>query len=45
MRYFLDTEYNGFGGELLSIALSPELGDEEFYATFPLPQQIHPWVA
>jgi hypothetical protein len=24
MRYFLDTEYNGFGGELIAIALVPE---------------------
>jgi hypothetical protein len=25
MRYFLDTEFNGFGGELISIALVPEV--------------------
>ena len=31
MRYFLDTEFNGFAGALLSIALVPEEG-EEFYA-------------
>jgi len=24
MRYFLDTEFNGFGGDLISIALVPE---------------------
>jgi hypothetical protein len=24
MRYFLDTEFNGFGGELIAIALVPE---------------------
>ena len=24
MRYFLDTEFNGFGGALLSLALVPE---------------------
>jgi hypothetical protein len=24
MRYFLDAEYNGFGGELISLALVPE---------------------
>ncbi len=45
MRYFLDTEYNGTGGQLLSIALVPDHGDQEFYATFPLPADIHPWVA
>lgn len=26
-RYFMDTEYNGFGGQLISLALVPE--DEE----------------
>jgi hypothetical protein len=44
MRYFLDTEYNGFGGELISIALVPEHGDQEYYAVLPLPAQVHPWV-
>ncbi len=44
MRYFLDTEYNGFGGELISIALVPEHGDQEFYAVLPLPAQVHGWV-
>lgn len=44
MRYFLDTEFNGFDGELISIALAPEFGDEEFYAVLPLPAEIHPWV-
>jgi len=24
MRYFLDVEYNGFGGDLISLALVPE---------------------
>tara|TARA_R110000824_G_scaffold127250_3_gene287291 strand:+ start:1515 stop:1961 length:447 start_codon:yes stop_codon:yes gene_type:complete len=33
MRYFLDTEFNGFGGELISIALVPEDdGLAPFYA-------------
>ena len=45
MRYFLDTEYNGFGGALISLALVPEFGDRELYLTLPLPEQIHPWVA
>ncbi|WP_293943769.1 hypothetical protein [Sphingomonas sp.] len=44
MRYFLDTEYNGFGGELLSLALVAEHGDEELYFTLPAPAEIHPWV-
>ena len=45
MRYFLDTEYNGFGGELISLALVPEYGDQDFYVSLPLPAEIHPWVA
>lgn len=44
MRYFLDTEYNGFGGALISLALVPERGDQEYYATLPLPETLHPWV-
>jgi len=27
MRYFIDAEFNGFGGQLISLALVPE--DEE----------------
>lgn len=45
MRYFLDTEFNGFGGELISIALVPEYGDQEFYAVVPFSAPPHPWVA
>lgn len=44
MRYFLDTEFNGFGGELISLALVPEDGDQEYYAVLPLPDPLHPWV-
>ena len=44
MQYFLDTEFNGFGGELISLALVPEDGDQEFYTSLPLPDIIHPWV-
>ena len=43
MRYFLDTEFNGFGGALLSVALVPEYG-EEFYATLALEGDALPWV-
>ncbi|MBW8755056.1 MAG: hypothetical protein JF595_13070 [Sphingomonadales bacterium] len=33
MRYFLDAEYNGFGGELIALALVPEdEGAPSFYA-------------
>lgn len=52
MRYFLDTEYNGFAGALLSLALVPEHGGtdggadggEEFYVTIDCPDLIDPWV-
>lgn len=44
MRYFLDTEFNGFGGSLISLALVPEYGDQEFYVSLPLPDELHPWV-
>lgn len=45
MRYFLDTEFNGFGGELISLALVSEFGDQDFYVSLPLPEKIHSWVA
>ncbi len=44
MRYFLDTEFNGFGGDLLSLALVPDQGDREFYVVLPLPDALDPWV-
>jgi hypothetical protein len=44
MRYFLDCEYNGFGGALLSLALVPEDGGEELYLTFACSDPIEPWV-
>ena len=43
MRYYLDTEFNGFGGALLSLALVPEDG-EEFYVTLICPDPLHKWV-
>ena len=44
MRYFLDTEYNGFGGDLLSLALVPEDRSEEFYVTLEHDGPFDPWV-
>lgn len=44
MRYFLDTEFNGFGGALLSLALVPEDGGQEFYAVLEFDGVIEPWV-
>jgi hypothetical protein len=43
MRYFLDTEYNGVGGALLSLALVPDDGDE-LYLTFKSPEPLVDWV-
>lgn len=44
MRYFLDCEYNGFGGALLSLALVPGDGGEELYLTFACADPADPWV-
>ena len=43
MRYFLDTEYNGAGGALLSLALVPDGGDE-LYLTLRSPDPLLDWV-
>jgi len=43
MRYFLDTEYDGWGGSLLSLALAPEDGGEDFYVTLDA-EPTDPWV-
>lgn len=42
MRYFLDTEYDGFGGPLISLALVAEDG-EEFYVVLDQPAS-NAWV-
>lgn len=45
MRYFLDCEFNGFDGPLISIALVPEREDRgEFYAVLPCHRPTR-WVA
>ena len=43
MRYFLDTEYNGWGGALLSLALVPDAG-EELYLTLDWEGTLEEWV-
>jgi len=43
MRYFLDTEYDGWGGKLLSLALVSEHG-EELYLTLAWDGPLEPWV-
>jgi hypothetical protein len=44
LRYFLDTEYNGWGGALLSLALVPD-DSEELYLTIEHDAAFEPWVA
>ncbi|WP_235536948.1 hypothetical protein [Sphingomonas sp. Root241] len=45
MRYFLDTEFNGFGGALISLALVPELeGAAPFYEALECTRPTE-WVA
>ena len=43
LRYFLDTEYNGWGGALLALALVPDDG-EELYLTLDWDGALEPWV-
>lgn len=45
MRLFLDTEFNGFGGKLISMALVPEdPSRKEFYKELEMRDQVEPWV-
>jgi len=44
MRLFLDTEFNGFGGRLLSLALFPEDSSKELYFEFEPTEDIDSWV-
>lgn len=44
MRIYLDTEFNGHGGDLISIALVDENG-HAFYGVCEPPMDVHPWVA
>lgn len=42
---FLDTEFNGFGGKLISMALVPENDfGREFYKEIEITEQLEPWV-
>jgi hypothetical protein len=45
MALYLDTEFNGFHGELISIALISSVTGKEFYEVLPLPKAILPWVS
>lgn len=42
MKLYLDTEFNGFGGELLSLALVHETG--YWYEVKTINSPYHPWV-
>lgn len=45
MRLFIDTEFNGFNGRLISMALVPENDTvPEFYKELVMNDQLHPWV-
>lgn len=43
MRYYLDTEFNGFGGDLLSLALVRE-DNFSLYLVYDFHGEYHPWV-
>ena len=43
-RLFLDCEFNGLGGQLISMALV-DAGTKEWYETVPIIEEINPWVA
>jgi hypothetical protein len=46
MRYFLDTEFNGFGGALMSLALVPaDSSFPSFYEVVQCSGPVDPWVA
>ena len=42
---YLDTEFNGFGGELISLALVEPISGKTFYRVKQIPMAPHPWVA
>jgi len=45
VRYFLDVEFNGFGGELISLALVPEAEDAAPFYEAVACEKPTPWVA
>ena len=44
MRYFLDTEFDGFGGALISLGLAAEDGEDYYVVLQPLPDPPTEWV-
>lgn len=43
--FFIDTEFNGYQGQLISLALVPVVGDDYFYRETHLVEDPDPWVA
>ena len=45
MRFYLDTEFNGYAGDLISLALiSEDNAYPSFYAVREMPVPLDPWV-
>ena len=45
MKFFMDTEFNGFGGKLMSMAIVPQdVNVPEFYCEIEVKDQLDPWV-
>jgi hypothetical protein len=45
MKFYIDTEFNGFGGKLMSMAIVPEnINVAEFYCEIIMLDQLEPWV-
>ena len=44
MRYFLDCEFNGFGGAFISIGLAPEAADAPPFYEATACENPTPWV-
>lgn len=45
MKFYLDCEFNSFGGELISLALVSEDEEIRFYEALPFDHmKLHPWV-
>lgn len=45
MQFFIDTEFNGWGGQLISLALVPiDITHDDFYEEFLISEDIEPWV-
>lgn len=45
MGLYLDTEFNGFSGKLISMGIVSSATGKEFYQALHLPSNVHPWVA